>query len=140
MKRNIIDQAPIKARVNVTPIIDVALVLVIVLLITAPMIAVSDMEVALPHAKTRSIENDARVNITLGRSGKLAVDEADVTESQLAGLIAGRLESEGDDLIVVVRADEGVPYDAVENILKTARGAGARRLAIATRQSKDVIR
>jgi biopolymer transport protein ExbD len=136
VKRTIIDQAPTVARINVTPIIDVALVLVIILLITAPMIAVSDMEVSLPHAKTRSIESDARINVTLGRDGALAVDEADISPSQLRGVIAARLDSDGGDLIVVVRADEGVPYNAVERVLKTARGAGASRLAIATRQSK----
>lgn len=136
MKRSIIDPAPTVARINVTPIIDVALVLVIILLITAPMIAVSDMEVALPHAKTRSIDSDARINVTLSRDGALVVDETDVTESRLGAMIAGRLESGGDGLVVVVRADEGVPYDAVERILKTARRAGASRLAIATRQSR----
>jgi biopolymer transport protein TolR len=133
--RNVIDQAPQVARINVTPIIDVALVLVIVLLITAPMIAVTDMDVALPHAKTRSIEDDARVNVTLGRSGEMAVDDRDIAPAELPGMIAKRIAEDGDDLIVVVRADEGVTYDDVERILKTARGAGARRLAIATRQS-----
>ena len=135
MKRNIIEPAPQVARINVTPIIDVALVLVIVLLITAPMIAVSDIDVSLPHAKTRSIESDARVNVTLGRTGELAVDDRDVTAAQLPGLIADRVREDGDDIIVVVRADEGTDYDHVERILKIARESGARRLGIATRQS-----
>lgn len=134
-KRTIIDPAPTVARINVTPIIDVALVLVIILLITAPMIAVSDMSVALPHAKTRSIESDARINVTLSRAGDLAIDDVDIVAGQLAGLISERIARDGDDLIVVVRADEGVPYDAVEGILKTARGAGATRLGIATQQA-----
>lgn len=128
------------ARINVTPIIDVALVLVIILLITAPMIAVSDMDVSLPHAKTRSVESDARVNVTLGRDGELAVDDVDIAEGQLAAMISGRLAEDGDDLIVVVRADEGVPYDAVERVLKVSRAAGATRLGIATRQAEKGIR
>lgn len=136
MKRSIIDQAPTVARINVTPIIDVALVLVIVLLITAPMIAVSDVDVELPHAKTRSVESDARVNVTLGLHGELAVDDTDIVPPQLGAMIAQRLQEDGKDLIVVVRADEGVPYDAVEGILKTARAAGALRLGIATRQAE----
>jgi biopolymer transport protein TolR len=134
-ERKVIDSAPVVARVNVTPIIDVALVLVIILLITAPMIAVSDMDVSLPHAKTRSIESDARVNVTLGLDGRLAVEDIDIVEGQLAGMISQRLKETGDDLIVVVRADEGVQYDAVERVLKTARGVGVRRLGIATQQA-----
>jgi biopolymer transport protein TolR len=139
-KRTLIDPAPQVARINVTPIIDVALVLVIVLLITAPMIAVTDMDVSLPHAKTRSVESDARVNVTLGRAGELALDDIDIVDAQLAGMIAERLHQDGDDLIVVVRADEGVPYDAVEHVLKTARAAGAKRLGIATQQSNRIER
>ena len=137
MRRSVIDETPTVARINVTPIIDVALVLVIILLITAPMMAVTDMNVTLPHAKTRSIEDDARVNVTVGFDGSLAVDDLDITAAQLSGMIAGRIAEDGDDLIIVVRADEGVPYDIVEDILKSARGAGARRLGIATRQSKE---
>ncbi len=123
------------ARINVTPIIDVALVLVIILLITAPMIAITDMDVSLPHARTRSIENDARVNVTVGLDGALALDDLDISAAQLPGMIAARIAEDGDDLIIVVRADEGVPYDVVEGILKTARASGARRLGIATQQS-----
>ena len=49
------------AKVNVTPIIDVALVLVIILMITAPMIAVSNVDVKLPEALTRNLEGHDRI-------------------------------------------------------------------------------
>jgi len=134
MRKPLVELAPTVARINVTPIIDVALVLVIVLLITAPMIAVSDMHIQLPAARTRSVESDARVNITLGLDGAIAVDDMDVTRSQMFAMLAEKIDLEGTGLLVVVRADEGVSYQAVEEVLKDARGAGARRLAIATRQ------
>jgi biopolymer transport protein TolR len=138
VRRSVIDPAPQVARINVTPIIDVALVLVIVLLITAPMIAVSDMDVKLPHAKTRSIESDARINVTVGMDGSLAFDELNITAGQLGRMIAERIAKDGDDLMVVVRADEGVSYDIVEDILRISRESGARRLGIATQQSGKV--
>jgi biopolymer transport protein TolR len=134
MKKPLVEQMPIAARINVTPIIDVALVLVIILLITAPMIAVSDMPIALPSAKTRSTSSDARINVTLGLSGEVAVDEETINPAALRYIIANRIESDGEDIIIVVRADEGVPYANVEVLLREARAAGARRLAIATRQ------
>lgn len=134
MKKPLIDLAPTAARINVTPIIDVALVLVIVLLITAPMIAVTDMEISLPQAQTRSIEDDARVNITLGMSGELAVDETTIRADEFPVLVARRLEKKGDNLLFVVRADKGIPYDAVEALIKQTRNAGAKRIAIATEQ------
>lgn len=134
MKESFFDPAPTVARIIVTPIIDVALVLVIVLLVTAPMIAVTDVDVTLPAAKTRSVESHERVNITLGLGGELAVDDSDIRPAQLPSMIATKIKEHGDGLMVVVRADEGVPYEAVERLLKTARRAGAKRLAIATRQ------
>ena len=134
MRKQLIELAPTVSRINVTPIIDVALVLVIILLITAPMIAVSNMKIELPAAQTRSVESDARINITLGLEGDLAVDDRDVTRGELFSMIAERIESDGTRLMVVVRADEGVAYDAVQELLKDARRAGALRLAIATRQ------
>jgi len=134
MRKPLVELAPLVARINVSPIIDVALVLVIILLITAPMIAVTDMQIQLPAAKTRSVESDARVNVTLGLDGTIAVDDKDVTRSQMFGMIAQRIDTDGTRLLVVVRADEGVSYDAVQELLKDARNAGARRMAIATRQ------
>jgi len=127
------DGSPV-TRVNVVPIIDVALVLVIILLITAPMIAVSDMDVQLPEARARSLEGDDRVSITLGATGELAVDDVDVTPSTMPGVLASRLSDHGSGVVVVVRADEQVSYRAVQSVVKLARAAGAERIAVGTRQ------
>src|SRR5262245_62210609 len=51
---------------NMTPLIDVALVLVIILLVTAPMLSVADLPVQLPQAVTREAEDERNVSITLG--------------------------------------------------------------------------
>jgi len=135
VRKPLVEQSPLVSKINVTPIIDVALVLVIILLITAPMIAVKDLDVAPPPAQTRGVKSDARVIVTLGKSGLLAVDDENVTKAGLMSAIADRLSAPGkENLLVVVRADEGTSYDLVEEILKDAKLAGANRLAIATRQ------
>ena len=121
------------AKVNVTPIIDVALVLVIILMITAPMIAVSDVDVQLPEAQTRNIEGHDRVSITLGAQGELAVDETEVTIETLEAVIKGKLTDRA-DAIVVIRADQTVAYGAVRKIVEAARAAGAGRIAVGTQQ------
>ena len=123
-------------KINVTPIIDVALVLVIILLVTAPMMSNSDLPVNLPQAATREAEDEKNVSITLGSDGRLAVDRKEVmNEEQLKAEIAERLARPGGDgMLVVARADTGAPYARVRGILDDARAAGAKRLAIATRQ------
>ena len=122
-------------RPNMTPLIDVALVLVIILLVTAPMLSVADLPVDLPQAATREAENERNVSITLGADGRVAVDDHVVTTDRLVAALQARLAEPGNhDVLVVVRADSGAPYGSVRGLLEQARAAGAKRLAIATRQ------
>lgn len=128
-------------KVNVTPIIDVALVLVIILLVTAPMLAVSDLPVNLPQAQTRESEDERNMSITLSSSGELALDETRVTKETLIAAIRDRLQQKGNqNVLVVVRADEDAPYAVVKELLDDARAAGAGRIAIATRQKTGTAR
>ncbi len=127
---------PQTARLNLTPIIDVALVLVIILLITAPMLSVADIDVKLPTAQTRGAEDEGRISITLGETGELAVNEDLVSPDKLREILRMLLAKEQNkNKLVVVRADQKVPYELIRVILREAREAGANRLAIATMQS-----
>ena len=134
-------QSQLITKVNVTPVIDVALVLVIILLVTAPMLSVADVPVNLPQARTREAESERNVSITLGAHGEVAVDEQRVEPGQLTVRLAQRLSRPGDaGMLVVVRADRGTPFGAVRHALADARAAGAKRLAIATRQAVEDVR
>ena len=124
--------APV-AKINVTPIIDVALVLVIILMVTAPIIAVSNMDISLPPAQTKSLAQAERVTLTVGRNGELAVDDRDVSASQLNATLRERL-AENQDAVLVVRADMSVPYATIQSLIADARALGAKRIAIATKQ------
>jgi len=138
MKRRPQNAAQPVAKINVTPIIDVALVLVIILMVTAPMIAVSDLDVKLPSARTRGLEGEERVTLTLDAKGGLAVDEMSVNRAALGSVVASRLAERGEDAVLVVRADESVSYATVQELIGDARAAGARRIAIATNQRGDL--
>ncbi|HET9253309.1 MAG TPA: biopolymer transporter ExbD [Candidatus Eisenbacteria bacterium] len=125
-------------KVNVVPIIDVSLVLVIILLVTAPLMTVADLPVDLPQAQTREAEDERNVSITLSSTGALAVDEEVVTRESLPAVLQNHLKQSGnEDVLVVVRADSGAPYATVQGLLQDARAAGATRLAIATRQRTE---
>ena len=127
------------SKVNVVPLIDVCLVLVIILLVTAPMMVQSDLPVDLPEARTREAEDEVNVSITLASNGDLAVDDQLVTRATLGATLHSRLAEKGNDnVLVVVRADSNAPYVAVRELLDEARSAGAQRVAIATRQKTGV--
>ena len=126
---------PLRAAINVTPIIDVALVLVIILLVTAPMLALSDIDVALPAAVTRGTEEAVKVNITLSNSGEMAINEQKVDRKKFVHTLEALLSNPGnEEVLVVLRADTEVPYSSIRAVLGEARAAGAERLAIATLQ------
>jgi biopolymer transport protein ExbD len=122
-------------KVNVTPIIDVALVLVIILLVTAPMMSVADLPVNLPQARTREAEDERNVSVTLSARGEYAIDQDRIAREAVRAAVAERLARPGNDgVLVVVRADSGVPFADVRQALDDVRAAGAKRVAIATRQ------
>ena len=141
MKRRAIIQAEPITKINVTPIIDVALVLVIILLVTAPMLSVADLPVDLPQAKTREAENERNLSVTMAQDGSMAVDNELVPPGGLGVVLARRLAEPGNqDVLVIVRADSNVPYGSIRDVLEQARTAGAARLAIATRQKAEAQR
>src|SRR5882672_9081026 len=89
-------------KVNVTPIIDVALVLVIILLVTAPMMSVADLPVNLPQARTREAEDERNLRVTISSDGRFAVDEETVLQQQLRAALATRLAKPGNQNVLVV--------------------------------------
>ena len=126
---------PLRAAVNVTPIIDVALVLVIILLVTAPMLALADIDVDLPAAVSRGAEEAVKVNITLSNEGEMAFNEREISRRDFGRAMKDLLANPGnEDVLVVLRADTEVPYSTIRAVLGEARAAGAKRLAIATLQ------
>jgi biopolymer transport protein ExbD len=141
MKRRAVPVPEGITKVNVTPIIDVALVLVIILMVTAPLMTTADLPVNLPAARTREAERERNVSVTLGSDGRLAVDDRNVPADSLLAVLTARLAAEKNpNVLVVVRADSHARHVQVRTLLDAARDAGAHRIAIATRQKVEAGR
>jgi biopolymer transport protein ExbD len=125
-------------KINMTPLIDVALVLVTILLVTAPMLSIADLAVDLPAAHTRGVEDERNISITRAANGDLAIDKRRIAADALRPMLAALLAQPGNkDVLVVIRADTSIPYGEIRDLLAEARQAGARRLAVATRQATE---
>jgi biopolymer transport protein ExbD len=136
MKKPLVEGAPCIVKINVTPIIDVALVLVIILLVTAPILSVADLDIQLPTAHTRGAEDEVRISVTLGPQGELAIDDKLVGMDSMAAAIRRRLEDSGsDNTLVVVRADAAVTHGEIRVLMREIKGTGASRIAMATNQT-----
>ena len=140
MMRRYMEAPPLLVKVNLTPVIDVALVLVIILLVTAPMLSVSEIDLELPEARTQAMEDEHRVNVTIGGDGRVSIDETIVPRETLVRGLSLRLVEEGkDEALVVVRADAGLPHGVVRGLIDDTRAAGAVRIAFATIPPKQGV-
>lgn len=132
---------PITA-INVTPLVDVSLVLVIIFMVTAPIMQVSSsLPVNLPAAATVEKRETLNSTVTLTSDGKVEVtgDKLDVI-TNFDGMEAPlkRLIDAHPDRLVIVRADKGSIHGDVVRILSTVRRLGASRMAVATVQRSAV--
>jgi biopolymer transport protein ExbD len=96
---------------------------------------VADLDLELPEARTHAFGEETHVNVTLGRDGRLAIDDDIVVDATFIDGLRAKLAEEPNAL-VVIRADAGAPYGAVRTVLRDARAAGGTRLAIAARPAK----
>jgi biopolymer transport protein ExbD len=120
------------ADINVTPMADVIVVLLIIFMITVPALS-NDPSVQLPDAANGAKRESERLVVTLSRNGDVRIGVRELTTPELLGkLQAGLLALAEADRIVYVRADESLPYSQVERILDLARQAGAEQVALMT--------
>lgn len=124
------------AGVNIVPVIDLCLVLLVILLIISPMLDKPPVEVNLPKAMTKE-EKENNITITVDPSGKMALNTDPVTQEELPKFLKVLVQEQGEDVIVVIRADEKVKYGELTELLKIAKTAGAKRISLGTEQPKE---
>ncbi|MEB2312352.1 MAG: biopolymer transporter ExbD [Sorangiineae bacterium] len=117
--------------INVTPLVDVMLVLLVVLMVTAGAIAARSIPVDLPRGATGEA-TPRSLAIVVEANGRMLVDGAPVDPDALRARIRHE-RAVDDDLLVVVSADGAAPHRAVVAALDTVRAEGIRRLGIDVR-------
>lgn len=121
-------------KIDVTPLVGVALILVIIFIVTAPLImAPIDMEIDLPKAATVGAKSEANITISFTKQGHLALNENKIHSNQLEPLLKEKL-SEDPNRLVVIRADKNVLHKEILSLLSRVKKAGAQNIAIATTQ------
>jgi biopolymer transport protein TolR len=120
------------AEINVTPMVDVMLVLLIIFMVTAPLLA-AGVQVDLPDSKAAALDQDrAPVAVTIDASGAIFVDEAPVADAdfpaRLSQVAASSREQGGPRIFL--RADRGLDYGRVMRLMGELNRAGFRRVAL----------
>jgi biopolymer transport protein TolR len=112
----------LNAEINVVSLIDVMLLLLVVFMITAPLMQ-GGVDVALPKAQARPLEQKSGLVVTVNRDGQIFVDEARLSYDEFRAsfrALAQQRSTGG----VYLRADQGVPYGTVVRVLAVMRAAG----------------
>ncbi len=124
------------SEINVTPFVDIMLVLLIVFMITAPLLT-AGVPINLPdsEAKALSEEDNKPVEVSLGKDGVLYVGETEVKQARLVALL-GEITKNNPDSRIYIRADESLDYGEVMSVLGVINGAGFRKVALISTSSK----
>ncbi|WP_149539579.1 ExbD/TolR family protein [Siccirubricoccus phaeus] len=123
------DAAPI-AEMNVTPLVDVMLVLLIIFMVAAPMMTVG-VPVRLPQATASRVPMPTQpITVTVVAPGEIYLQENRVEEAELPARLAAAREGLDPAPAVHLRGDKDVPYGEVLRVLGGLRGAGVDRVAL----------
>jgi biopolymer transport protein TolR len=119
------------SEINVTPFVDVMLVLLVIFMVTAPMMT-SGMKVEVPQTTHERMEIDSRsLVVSVDASRKVTINDYQLDASQIAGQLPGILESMKADE-VYLKADRALPYGFVMSVMASIREAGVEKIGMVT--------
>lgn len=118
--------------INVTPFVDVMLVLLIVFMVTAPLLT-AGVPVDLPKAEARAIntEDQKPIEVSINRNGLIFIGETQVTFERLGVVLSGVTNNDPEKRIFV-RADTKLDYGRVMAVIGALNKAGYRKVALIT--------
>ncbi len=121
------------SEINVTPFVDVMLVLLVIFMITAPMLNQS-MDLNLPDVSAATApQQDQQMVISVRSGGQVFVDQVAVPEDRIHQALAAIIRNRKNEPIFL-EADEAVPYGMVAKVIGTIQAAGARKLHLVTEE------
>jgi biopolymer transport protein ExbD len=122
------------SKIDMTPLVGVALILVIIFVVTAPLImAPLDSNIELPKAATVEAKSEANITISVTDDLQIAVNEVWVQGKQFKDALRKEL-AKNKDRLVVIRADKNVKHEKILDLLAELQSAGASHIALATEQ------
>ncbi len=116
--------------INVTPFVDVVLVLLIMFMVTAPVLQ-SGIEVAVPHTKTVKEITEERLVITIDRDQRVFFNSQPVNINQIGASIHEKIRDPQGQAIYI-RADENVPFGAFATVMDAVKQSGITNVSIVT--------
>lgn len=117
------------ASINVVPLVDIILVVLIIFMVTAPMIIRPSINVNLPKASSGDETGDTPLTLSISAAGEVRLNGKPATDDQISEM-ARQLSEKNPDVQAVIAADKDVPHGKVVSIIDVVKTAGVKRFAI----------
>jgi biopolymer transport protein TolR len=124
----------VMSEINVTPMVDVMLVLLIIFMVSAPLLTVG-VPIDLPQSQAKSLDQDREpLTISLSQEGKIFLQNTEIGVEELVAKLKAIAEARGSgfDERLYVRGDRRVDYGTVMKVMGRLSGAGFHRVALVT--------
>ena len=124
---------PVMAEINVTPMVDVMLVLLIIFMVSAPLLTVG-VPIDLPQTQAKTIEQDKEpLTVSVNVKGEVYLQDAEIPIDELVAKLKAVTEARGGmEERIYVRGDKQVDYGTVMKVMGRLSSAGFRRVALVT--------
>jgi len=120
------------AEINVTPLVDVMLVLLIIFMVTAPLL-VTGVPIKLPESRAKALEQDQKPTVlSIDQDGNVFLDDEAIPEAQFEERLTALRESLGPTDQLFLRADASLDYGQVMRVMGELNRAGLDRVALVT--------
>ncbi len=124
------------AEINVTPFVDVMLVLLIIFMVAAPLLTVG-VPIDLPETRATALESDSEpLTVSIGSDGRIFLQDAEVSAEQLVATLRA-IASSGLNERIFVRGDRDADYGTVMRVMGRLNAAGYKRIGLVTLEEID---
>jgi biopolymer transport protein ExbD len=125
------DRGDVVSEINITPLVDVMLVLLVTFIITAPLLN-NAVRINLPKTTATSTPDTSKsVTVSIDAANKVFIDKREVAQDALEAELKSQVSS-SPDLALSLQADEGVPYRSVAKVMATIQKSGVSKLSVLT--------
>lgn len=128
-------QTQMVSQINVTPMVDVMLVLLVIFMVTAPLLT-AGVQVDLPKTSASPIKGDDKpLSITVDAKGRIFIQETEVSDEELVPRLKAITAAKPDNRIFI-RGDKGIAYGRVMEVMGTLGAAGFDKVALVTERTE----
>lgn len=121
------------AEINVVPLVDVVLVLLVIFMVTAPLLY-RGIDIDLPKSSTNTIKPEERVVVTVDKSRQVFIDKQAVALDQVESALQA-IKNRSPNVTLYLRADRDVPYGVVVQVMDSVKRVGIDKLGMVTEPS-----